>query len=134
MRARKIDGNQQAVVAHLRAVGYVVFVTSGLGNGFPDLAVSRRGFAALVEVKDGRLPPSERQLTPKEQQFRREWQGPYILALSPEDAHQQLVAFEAVIDGRCQHIHDARGQAFELMAGDPARAGHVSTQVLAQGS
>lgn len=99
MRAKKIDANQTEVVNHLRAVGWVVFVTSGLGNGYPDLHVSRRGFAALVEVKDGAKPPSARRLTEEEEAFRKSWQGPYVLALGPSDAALQLEAFERVVDG-----------------------------------
>lgn len=56
----------------------------------PDLAVSRGSFVALIEVKDGSLPPSARKLTPKEQAVKDNWQGPYIVALSGEDALAQL--------------------------------------------
>lgn len=56
----------------------------------PDLAVSRGSFVALIEVKDGSLPPSARQLTPKEQAVKDNWQGPYIVALSPEDCMAKL--------------------------------------------
>ena len=90
MRAKKVDANQAEVVDYLRSVGWVVFVTSGLGGGYPDLHVSREGFAALVEIKDGSKPPSARQLTKAERGFMNQWQGPYVLACDEKDAEQQL--------------------------------------------
>jgi hypothetical protein len=90
MWARRIDANQGSVVSYLRALGWSVFITSPLGRGFPDLVVGCPGFAAVVEVKDGDKVPSKRQLTPDEKTFREMWQGPYVIAESPEDAARQL--------------------------------------------
>ncbi len=94
MRAKKIDANHNDVADYLRAVGWSVFSTAALGSGFPDLLVGRPGFAAVVEVKDGAKPPSARKLTPDEQRFAESFTGPYIVALSGEDAHRQLMAMQ----------------------------------------
>lgn len=90
MRARRKDANHNSIGDYLRALGWSVLDISSAGNGIPDMAVGRPGFAALIEVKDGSKPPSARTLTPKEEQVKRNWEGPYIIALSPEDAASQL--------------------------------------------
>lgn len=81
---------------HLRSHGWSVLDLASLGNGCPDYAVSirygERSFCALLEVKDGSLPPSARKLTSKEQRVKDAWQGAYIIALSPEDAETKLNA------------------------------------------
>jgi hypothetical protein len=56
-------------------MGMSVFITSGLGNGFPDLCCGFRGINYLFEVKDPDKPPSKRRLTSDEQQFFAGWNG-----------------------------------------------------------
>lgn len=92
MRAKRIDNGQGAIVDYLRAIGWSVHITSNLGGGFPDLVVSRARYTALVEVKDGTKPPSARQLTDDEREFRDKWPGDYVIATSPQDAAEQLLA------------------------------------------
>jgi hypothetical protein len=75
MRARAVDENQQTVVKALRALGISVQVLSMVGNGFPDLLVGYQGRNYLVELKDGRKPPSGRKVTPKEKEWANAWQG-----------------------------------------------------------
>lgn len=73
-RAARVDANQEQVVSALRACGaYVRIVTQG--EGLPDLLVGYRGYTLLLEVKDGRKPPSARKLTEAEAKFFEEWQG-----------------------------------------------------------
>lgn len=91
-RAARRDANHKDVGDYLRARGWSVLDLASMGNGCPDYAVSFGRFAALVEVKDGSLPPSARQLTPLEQKVKDGWQGAYIIALSPEDAETKLNA------------------------------------------
>lgn len=71
MRARRIDNNQSEIVSFFRTIGCSVFVTSSLGGGFPDLAVSYKGKTVLIEIKDGET----KKLTPPERKFFDEWQG-----------------------------------------------------------
>jgi hypothetical protein len=56
----------------------------------PDTLVSRFGFTALVEWKDGDKSPSRRKLTPDQERFHAEWQGVIVTALSPQDAETKL--------------------------------------------
>ena len=73
-RANRVDANQDAIVQTLRACGAYVRVVT-MGDGVPDLLVGYRGYTLLLEVKDGRKPPSARELTPAEQKFFNEWTG-----------------------------------------------------------
>ena len=68
-RAKKVDANQGEIVSLLRQLGAKVCITSAVGGGFPDLVVQHRGRTMLVEIKDGSLPPSRRQLTKDQQVF-----------------------------------------------------------------
>lgn len=51
MRAAKIDTTHAAVREALRNCGALVFDTSSVGRGFPDLVVQWRGQVTLIEVK-----------------------------------------------------------------------------------
>ena len=66
-RASKVDANHAEIVAALRAVGAGVCDLSAVGKGCPDLLVSHRNRWLLIEVKDGKKPPSARKLTPDQQ-------------------------------------------------------------------
>lgn len=69
-RAARTDANHAEIMKEFRAYGFRVRDTSQLGDGFPDLVVYRRSHGVLlVEVKDGRKPPSERKMTPAEDEF-----------------------------------------------------------------
>ena len=71
----RTDGTQTEIVKALRKLGATVAVTSALGDGFPDLVVGWRGVNHLVEVKNGSLSPSKRELTPDEEKFHATWRG-----------------------------------------------------------
>jgi hypothetical protein len=92
MRARRVDDNQAAIVAALRKAGAVVWITSQLGNGGPDLVVARGSVVALVEIKDPAKPPSARQLTPMERDFHDRWPGRIGVAETFEQAWALLTA------------------------------------------
>ena len=85
-RAARIDGNQQAIVEALRAAGATVKIVSSVGDGFGDLVVGAHGVNYLLEVKDGRKPPSKRLLTPDERRFHAEWRGQIDVVCSVTDA------------------------------------------------
>ena len=78
----------------MRRLGWSVLDLADAGDGVPDYVVGKPGLAVLVEVKDGNKIPSKRKLTEKEQKVRDNWDGPYIVALSGEDAAAQLIALE----------------------------------------
>jgi hypothetical protein len=92
-RAAKVDDNQAEIVKALRAVGATVRVVTQ-GNGLPDLLVGFRGQTVLIEVKDGKKPPSARKLTEAEQKFFDEWRGGLLAVVeSVDDAIALLKRF-----------------------------------------
>jgi Holliday junction resolvase len=86
-RAAKIDANQEAVVSALRAAGAQVQSLAAVGKGVPDLLVKYQGTFYLIEVKDGRQPPSKRQLTPDQVKWHEEWKCAFLgVVENPEQA------------------------------------------------
>lgn len=88
-RAAKIDANQTEIVKALRSAGCSVLSLAAVGNGCPDLLVSRPYYPHhlyLLEVKDGAKPPSARKLTPDQERFHREWKGPIHVVTTVEEA------------------------------------------------
>lgn len=85
-RAARQDANHRDIVEALRAIGASVADTSGVGGGFSDLVVGFRGRNYLVEVKDGRKPPSARKLTQDQKDFVAGWRGHWACVMSPDDA------------------------------------------------
>lgn len=74
-RAAKVDANQAQIVADLRKVGCTVIPLHAVGGGVPDLLVGFQGRNVLLEVKDGRKPPSKRKLTEDQVEFHEGWRG-----------------------------------------------------------
>jgi hypothetical protein len=68
-RAAKVDRNHGEIADALTQCGAWVIDCSAVGQGFPDLLVSHRGRLLMVEVKDGKKPPSARKLTPSQEVF-----------------------------------------------------------------
>ena len=87
--ARRIDANQNDIVAALRACGAVVRVVTQ-GDGIPDLLVGYRGYTLLLEVKDGSKPPSRQALTADEALWMSNWAGSYRIVRSEADAEELL--------------------------------------------
>lgn len=84
--ASRVDGNQAEIVRTLRAVGASVLHTHQLKNCF-DILVGYRGRTFLMEIKDPAQPPSARQLTPGEAEFKASWRGsPYHIVHTPDEA------------------------------------------------
>lgn len=82
----RIDANHTEIVAALRAVGCSVQDLAAVGGGCPDLLVARKGKMALLEVKDGKKPPSARRLNPLQQAWHNDWRSPVHVVLSVEQA------------------------------------------------
>ena len=83
MRAKRVDANQGEIVAALRAMGWAVADTSGVGRGFPDLCASKAGETVLIEVKarTGKLRQSQ-------VDFMRDWKGRVVVARSVDDVKE----------------------------------------------
>jgi hypothetical protein len=109
-RAAKRDSNHTDIGDYLRSRGWSVLDVASLASAGCDFVVAKRyavgkpGFAALVECKDGSLPPSARKLTENEQDVFERWEGAYIIALSPEDAETKLNA--AMVRAGCCRMED----------------------------
>lgn len=86
MKAKKTDANQQQIVKDLRKCGYTVFITSMVGNGFPDLTVGAHGLTFLFEVKDGTKYKSCQKLTNLENLFHLTWKGQASIITSAQQA------------------------------------------------
>lgn len=85
-RAARTDANQTEIVSALRGVGCSVQPLHAVGGGVPDLLVGKGGTNFLVEVKDGRKPPSARQLTPDQRAWHDAWRGNVAVVSSVEEA------------------------------------------------
>ena len=81
MYAKRVDANQKEIVEEFRRLGATVYVV----NREFDLLVGYDGLNWLVEVKDGRKPPSKRVLTFNEQKFHDEWATPIYIIKSKEE-------------------------------------------------
>lgn len=88
-RAARVDANQAAIVAALRAHGCTVEVI-----GKPvDLLVGWRGENLLMECKDGAKTPGNRPLTQAQLRFIPSWRGRVFVVLTPAEA---LAALEVI--------------------------------------
>lgn len=85
-RAHRVDGNHSEIVGVFRELQLSVADTHEVGGGFPDAVAACQGVCTLVEIKDGRLPPSRRALTDDEAEFHRKWRGPLVIVESIDDA------------------------------------------------
>lgn len=92
-RAAKRDVNHKDVGDYLRELGYSVMDLADHGDGVPDYAVGKPGFACMVEVKKPG-PASARKLTEAEQRVRDNWEGPYIVVQSGQEAAAALWILE----------------------------------------
>jgi hypothetical protein len=98
-RVRKIDSNQPAITKKFRDLGCSVAILSSVGNGLPDLLISKwigresgqpQRWTALIEIKDGSKPPSGRKLTPDEAAFHYAWQGELFIIESEKQAEDLI--------------------------------------------
>ena len=91
MRAAKIDANQEKVVDALRAAGATVQTLATVGKGVPDLLVGYQGKTLLLEVKDGRKPPSARKLTQDQLKWHGAWRGGPLAVVDGPDAALRML-------------------------------------------
>lgn len=84
-RAAKVDDNHNEIVDALRQIGASVKPVHAL-KGFVDIVVGYRGINYLIEIKDGKKPPSKQKLTEDEQKFHDEWKGQAIVVKNVTEA------------------------------------------------
>lgn len=85
-RAAKVDRNQSEIAGALERVGASVQYLHTVGGGCPDIAVGYGGKNYLIEIKDGKAPPSRRGLTSAQSRFHDIWRGQVSIAESVDDA------------------------------------------------
>lgn len=90
-RAAKIDANQEAVVSALRAAGASVQSLAAVGKGVPDLLVGYKGTTLLMEVKDGRKPPSAQKLTEDQLKWHGTWKGGSLAVVDGPEAALRMI-------------------------------------------
>jgi hypothetical protein len=90
-RAPKIDRNQPEIVEALRKAGAFVQSLAGVADGCPDLLVGYGGATVVMEVKDGKAPPSARRLTEDQLKWHGQWRGgPLAVVCDVESALRVL--------------------------------------------
>ena len=95
MRKRgRTDENQTEIVNVLRRAGAGVLITSMLGDGAVDIIAGYRGVNYMMEIKDGKKPPSQRTLTPDEARFHEKWPGQICVVNSAEEALKAIGAWK----------------------------------------
>jgi hypothetical protein len=67
---------------------------ASVGRGCPDLLVGFKGRNLLLEVKDGRKPPSARELTDDQKKWHGGWLGNVRVVESVEQAIAALIGDE----------------------------------------
>ena len=93
-RKAQVDDSQAEIVEGLRKAGVAVAVTSSAGQGFPDIVTGFRGQNYLIEIKDGKKPPSKRKLTPDQVSFHNQWKGQIAVAKSLTEAFKIIGLLE----------------------------------------
>ena len=73
--AARTDENHKEIVNCLRKAGATVQSLAAVGHGVPDLLVGFRGQTILMEIKDGKKSPSQRQLTEDQMKWHGAWNG-----------------------------------------------------------
>jgi len=85
-RAAKVDDNQTEIVAALRKIGATVQPLHAVGQGCPDILVGWRGMNTILEIKDGKKPPSARKLTEDQERWHAAWRGQVTVVETVEQA------------------------------------------------
>ncbi len=70
-RARRVDANHREVVEALEHAGCSVLVV----NLEFDILVGRAGKNYMLEIKDGKKPPSQQRLTDNARKLHNRWKG-----------------------------------------------------------
>lgn len=80
-------------------------VTSDVGDGFPDIVVGRHGVNYMLQIKDGKKPPSARKLTLAEAKFHRDWRG-HVIIVETIDEALFVVGIRKRGDRTCARVQD----------------------------
>lgn len=97
-RAARTDANHSAIVGCFMACGCEVQSLAAVGGGVADLLVYHRASKRLmlVEVKDGKKPPSARKLTPDQEEWHKRF--PVVVVEKLEDVPATLVTRDNLLE------------------------------------
>jgi Holliday junction resolvase len=87
--AKRTDANHAAIRDVLRQLQWLVFDTSAIGRGWPDLVALRGGQVRFVEVKDGAKVKSQQKLKPAQVALHAAFKAagcPVVVVTSVEEA------------------------------------------------
>jgi hypothetical protein len=84
----KVDANQKEMLDTARRMGASVKIVA-MVPGFVDAVLGWCKQNFLVEIKNGKNPPSQQKLTFMEQQFKDNWKGQYCILKS----NDEMIAF-----------------------------------------
>lgn len=93
---KRVDKNHREICAALRQVGAVVIDTHAL-PGCLDAVVAFRGQLHILEIKDGALPASRRQLTAAEAETIRQLQAVGVQASVVQSVEDALRAVGVIV-------------------------------------
>jgi hypothetical protein len=113
-RAAKVDRNQPEIVSALRKVGAHVQSLAAVGDGVPDLLVGFRGETVLLEVKDGELSKSRRQLTDDQIRWHAAWRGGRCVVV--HDVTEALAAIGVSVPRGVSQCSECGGLGFARRA------------------
>lgn len=99
----RVDKNQPLIVKAFRQLGCKVHHLHGVAQGCPDVMVGIDGFNVLVEIKNGDKPPSQRRLTPLQQEWHFTWTGQKCIIKNIDEA----IALVALVRRTAQQIRAA---------------------------
>jgi len=91
-RKGKPDKNQAQIIQYLKDIGASVLVTSGLGDGAPDIAVGFRGRNYLFEIKN----PENKYygVSKKQARWHDEWNGHVSVVWNLEEILEEMGAYK----------------------------------------
>ena len=93
MIACRVDSNHTEVISAFRKLGCSVLPIHTLKN-CGDAIVAKNMRTAIIEIKDGKKPPSQRKLTKGESEFAKKWLGLYVVIMDLEDVINLVRALE----------------------------------------
>ena len=81
----RVDKNQKEIAQAFKSLGYSVAYIHTLKSGIGDIIVGKHEMNFIIEIKDGKAPPSKKKLTDKEKEFKGSWKGQHTIIESIEE-------------------------------------------------
>lgn len=91
--AARLDDNHKEIVSAFKKFGCSILDIHAIPN-CADIVVGTHFKCAIVEIKDGRKPLSQRELTAGEKKFRDGWKGAYFVVEDLSDVIAVVKALE----------------------------------------